>query len=623
MITLAMLICLIPAGILSATEMTEEEYFDSLFVNENGVYLIQSASDWDKLSTAVRENHICKDFTFKQTADFTVDKPIGGRDSSNNKKFFCGTYDGDGHTLTVNLSSNHEYLKNNNSNYCCPFPFVSGVTIKNLRVEGTITAGSNKKFASGLIGQLLDGGTVTNVEVAVTITSAVDGDATHGGVIAVVDSKKMEPYNGYYRETPDAQAKYNDLVTNITNVTFSGKLLGPKSKNSGGFVGFAKSIVNFNECVFAPQEVTFNDFGAFTYARLDTNQNHVGTQECENCYYTTTLGSVPDSDEVVKVETDLPDDGATYEVVSVNGLTLYAPVTGSSVPQFEGYSLRVSGDIGLVFYATIPEEFRSDCYMTFAISGKGTVSGDQAAIDPNMMSGSYYGFVCNVNALQMADTITATLHTSDGKAYSNSHTVAEYISTIVDGNFSDNTKSFAKALADYGHYIQLFQAETRNFSIGTDYAEIDAYNTIDAAAISAAESAVSNYSINKPAENEKGLAKVTFSVGFDSDTSLYVYFTPASDYTGTISAGVGDGTMETLTNKSGKKYFIRISNVGATQFAREYAVNFVADGTGTVGNVSVLAYAHALFENSASYTYADEAAAAIYNYHTAALAYVD
>lgn len=46
---------------------------------------------------------------------------------------FTGTFDGQGHTLNVNIDSNQHGA--------APFHYISGATIKNLTVAGSVTAG--------------------------------------------------------------------------------------------------------------------------------------------------------------------------------------------------------------------------------------------------------------------------------------------------------------------------------------------------------------------------------------------------------------------------------------------------------------------------------------------------
>ncbi|MBP1567050.1 MAG: hypothetical protein J6U36_00220 [Oscillospiraceae bacterium] len=629
LLTLVMLICLIPAGILAAEGNTATIGNDSyeFTVDAEGNYLIQSEADWNALSDAVCANELCQGLTFKQTADLSVTRPIGKADSKTAKKFFCGTYDGGNHTLTVSLNSSDAAFKNNEGKYCCPFPYVSGVTIKNLRVEGTIT--TEKKFASGLLGQLLDGGTVSNVEVAVTLTSQINGDGTHGGVIAVVDSKILvDDGNGYVKES--SSEGYRDLVTNITNVTFCGSLLGDKTHSCGGFVGYAKSVVNFKECVFNPVEVHLKvnqgNGPSFTYAR-----DAGGTETYEGCIYTAHLEKTdPTYEGAVEASTTPPTDGSDYVAVVVNGVTYYKEA--STDPEFSGYSLILTGTVGMTFYVHIPDSTewtKEDSYMTFAISGKGGLVSDRANFDANNMTNpgntTFYGFTCNVTALQMADKITATYHVMNGstevKTITNTCSVEDYIKVIVKGGnstYGERTVELAKALADYGHYVQLYLSDLRGFTLAADndnaYAPMNTY--YDAFSVSDAKSAVENYGIVRGINDD--IQKITFSMLFESDNSICVYVFPKASFEGTVSATV-DGNPCTVTKVNSSKYQIKISSLNATQFATSHTVVIsTGNGDDVTVTVSAFSYLREFFNKYADGTTASNAAAAAYNYYAEA-----
>ena len=625
LLTLVMLVCLIPAGILAADGNTATIGNDTyeFAVDSDGNYLIQSEADWNALSDAVRANELCQGLTFKQTADISVSRPIGGW-KNNQKKFFCGTYDGGNHTLTVTLNYTDSDFRNNDSNYCCPFPYVSGVTIKNLRVEGTIY--TKKKFASGLLGQLLDGGNISNVEVAVTINSDVNGDGTHGGVVAVVDSKIMVDNGSGYVKESDSQ-DYHDLVTNITNVTFSGSLLGHNTCGCGGFVGYAKSVINFKDCVFDPDEVTLKvnhgKFPSFTYARDDG-----GSETYEDCVYTGHLEKdEPTIEGAVEVSTTPPTDGSDYVEVVVNGVTYYKEAAAD--PEFSGYSLILTGTVGLTFYVHVPDSAdwtKEDSYMTFEISGKGGLVSDTAYFDDNNMinpgSTTFYGFTCNVTALQMADKITATYHVMNGstevKTITNTCSVENYIKVVVKNSnnaFGERDIALAKALADYGHYVQLYLSGLRGFALAADndnaYAPMNTY--YDAFSVSDAKSAVADYGIVRSVNDD--IQRITFSMLFESDSSICVYVFPTADFAGTITATV-DGNPGTVTAVNSSKYQIKISNFNATQFAASHTVVIsTGNGDDVTVTVSAFSYLKEFFNKYADGTTASNAAAAAYNYY--------
>ncbi|MBQ5968028.1 MAG: hypothetical protein IJL60_09690 [Clostridiales bacterium] len=626
LLTFVMLICLIPAGILAAEGNTATIGNDSyeFTVDAEGNYLIQSEADWNALADAVIANELCQGLTFKQTADLSVTRPIGGY-RNGQKKFFCGTYDGGNHTLTVSLNSSDADFKNNQGKYCCPFPYVSGVTIRNLRVDGSVT--TSGKLASGLLGQLLDGGTISDVEVAVTLTSTTNGDGTHGGVVACIESKILESDgSGYVREPSDDS--HHDLVTNITNVTFSGSLLGDKTHSCGGFVGFAKAHVNFKACAFAPENVDLKtqDNKCFTFARLNN-----ATETCEDCVYTDHLEKTsPTIEGAVEVSTTPPTDGSEYVEVVVNGVTYYKEA--SADPEFSGYSLILTGTVGMTFYVHIPDSTewtKEDSYMTFAISGKGGLVSNRANFDANNMinpgSTKFYGFTCNVTALQMADKITATYHVMNGstevKTITNTCSVEDYIKVIVKGGnstYGERTVELAKALADYGHYVQLYLSDLRGFTLAADndnaYAPMNTY--YDAFSVSDAKSAVENYGIVRGINDD--IQKITFSMLFESDNSICVYVFPKASFEGTVSATV-DGNACTVTKVNSSKYQIKISSLSATQFATSHTVVIsTGNGDDVTVTVSAFSYLREFFNKYADGTTASNAAAAAYNYYAEA-----
>ena len=84
-------------------------------------YIITSADEWDYFNSGLGYSnaYICLG------NDITVANMI-----YQSSTYFSGVFDGQGHTLTVNLSSS--------SDNAAPFRYVKGATIKNLKVSGTI-----------------------------------------------------------------------------------------------------------------------------------------------------------------------------------------------------------------------------------------------------------------------------------------------------------------------------------------------------------------------------------------------------------------------------------------------------------------------------------------------------
>ena len=155
---------------------------------------------------------------------------------------YRGVFDGNGHTLTVDLSNVDPYL--------APFRYVTNATIKNLHVAGDVW--SDGQYAGGLIGYVLDGSNVTieNCRSSVVINSSYNGATDNGGFIA--------------RLGDDGKAV-------IRNSKFDGSFEGGKSHHNGGFIGYCQngSTAIIDNCLFAPDHITTALTSCQTWARGD------------------------------------------------------------------------------------------------------------------------------------------------------------------------------------------------------------------------------------------------------------------------------------------------------------------------------------------------------------------
>ena len=217
-------------------------------------YQIGSDIDWKTFANWINnENTTYRNKYYKLTADINVTTTVGTSEDNS----FRGTFDGDGHTMTLDLTSEGDY--------CAPFRYCyNGVTLKRIHVAGTIN--TSHKYTASLVGyQKYSTLNIINCWSSVTINSSTnDNYPDHGGFI------------GYVYGT-----------TNLTNCRFDGKLLGPDTKACGGFVGFQSSsyTMNVTNCLYAPTEVTVStENNSSTFVR----QN--GTLNITNSYYTETLG---------------------------------------------------------------------------------------------------------------------------------------------------------------------------------------------------------------------------------------------------------------------------------------------------------------------------------------------
>ena len=174
----------------------------------NGVYQIGTAEDLVAFATLVNGDnpYACAVLTadiVKPSDDVTMI----GRDGQD----FQGTFDGQGHTITIDM-----YSQGVNGTALFRNLGVHGI-VQNLKVQGKIT--TDKKFAGGIA--VYGSGIVRGCYVDVNVVSAMAGDATHGGIVA-------DAYRG----------------TLIENCLAKFTINGATTQNCGGLVGWCENPVN-------------------------------------------------------------------------------------------------------------------------------------------------------------------------------------------------------------------------------------------------------------------------------------------------------------------------------------------------------------------------------------------
>ena len=136
-------------------------------------YIIRNETDWFAFRHAVGQANGNR-VDARLEADFSTDKGIGLDENTP----YCGTFDGNGHTITATN------IWRNDSKPCALFCYVKDATIKNLHVKGSVTGGIH---SAGLIGKVLGSPTVTVNRVWVS-TEVDASSATHaGGIIGHTD----------------------------------------------------------------------------------------------------------------------------------------------------------------------------------------------------------------------------------------------------------------------------------------------------------------------------------------------------------------------------------------------------------------------------------------------------
>ena len=231
-------------------------------------YLISSVEDWNGFAHNVTYGRSYKDKFVKLTSDISVSTSAGSCNAADdtNYKPFSGTFDGDGHTLTVNLS--------NQSRFGAPFKCVEGATIKNLRTAGKVdgTGNENGKLLSGLVGISFGNTLIKGCRSSVTLTTDFGArgytDAAMAGFVAGTKGGKLT----------------------VVGCVFDGEMTGSGNQRCAGIAGYeyGGTTTAIEDCLFAPKTLTVStadDGYAKTLIRDDTDFS------IYNCYYTQALGA--------------------------------------------------------------------------------------------------------------------------------------------------------------------------------------------------------------------------------------------------------------------------------------------------------------------------------------------
>lgn len=242
-VTITLLLLFVSTGIAWAQELSGSG-------TKSDPFLITSADDWILFAANVNNGQAYKNQYIKLTADLTGITTMVGTKT----RYFCGVFNGDGHTIDLDITGTGEYT--------APLRFVNNAIIYNLNTTGTVN-GKGYMRATGIVGYA--GGKVSLVACrsSVTIISDINGNGSHGGLLG----------------------KSEGILT-FTDCLFDGKFYAPTAWYCGGLLGWRETgTVVFNNCLMAATEmICGTDYSGTFY-----QQNKSG-HTLNNCYYKTAFG---------------------------------------------------------------------------------------------------------------------------------------------------------------------------------------------------------------------------------------------------------------------------------------------------------------------------------------------
>lgn len=187
-------------------------------VSAGPVHVIRNNSDWIAFRDAVGSAGGSRVDARLET-DITTDAVIGW----NTQNAYSGTFDGNGHTLTVNYHRDANSLYN--ASDIAPFRYVDNATFKDLHVTGKVYSG---RHAGGLIGYCTNKCTAVTLNRVWVSTEVNSNDYYAGGIIA--HSNVAHVYMNDCRFDGSVTAKGSNW-----NDTNAGEIIGWANTNGSGW----------------------------------------------------------------------------------------------------------------------------------------------------------------------------------------------------------------------------------------------------------------------------------------------------------------------------------------------------------------------------------------------------
>ena len=285
---------------------------------------IYTRDDWNAFCDCVNDGHDYAGETVTLMNDVAGVANMAGTSSSTP---FKGTFDGQGHTLTVAIIGNSTQGQ-------APFQYIQGATIKNLVVSGSVTASyGSYPHAAGLVGFAWSGtNTIQNclIHTNVTNNTGTSQNSHIGGIVG--------------------HAKASTLV--MEGCVYDGRLTGDHYK--GGLIGWSDggATIQLTNCLFNGT-ISNTTTGFHPIGCSNSGGNVHGF--VNNCYYAATNEVEARLDDPAKaIVNGTTGKGKHAYTVTGDGcvtVALAAPATTYNVSGIVAYSpgIRYVGANGIIY----------------------------------------------------------------------------------------------------------------------------------------------------------------------------------------------------------------------------------------------------------------------------------
>ena len=407
--------------------------------------VINTSSDWNTFVNMVTEAQ----GKYKVNAWLMADISVENQAGIDSIAPYRGTFEGNGHTLTVNITGNQQYN--------APFRHVSNATIRSLHTAGTIT--TSQKFAAGLVSHVAEKGSllVEGCHVSVDINSSVNGDATNGGIVAIGNS--------------------GSTIT-LRNCKFDGKLRGANCHSNGGMVGYTTGLVRIVSSLFDPEELSTKADDCQTWARVGSRSGDVSLSNC-HCTREYDSGTFSHDREAYLVLRNAADwevfrkkvkeHSGFVDVIMAADFTVTTMVGMSEDEAYygefkgNGHTLTVNIDNGNEEY-TAPFRYVGNCDIS-NLHVKGTVKG--GLYSSGLCGSVECGYIHNVWV--STDVTTTSINVAGFVGYTHDSTPVSIENCLFDGTLNTPVSSGTYGGAFIGWVDKYFDEKeiVRSYENGT------------------------------------------------------------------------------------------------------------------------------------------------------------
>lgn len=284
-------------------------------------------------------------------------------------------------------------------------------------------------------------------------------------------------------------------------------------------------------------------------------------------------------------------------------------------PEFKiTHGMALTDSVCVRFVVSFPDDFdTTNCYVTFNNTTSLTTKNTVYYADSTVREGNERYFTCEINALELSDYLTATLHYGDNKTItSDPYSAMDYIYSMKTKH-PDNAKlvNLLNGLHAYGYYLQ-----KSGWTDNKSHANIpDPAKFLSTADITSTVNSLKSYSFVKNLGNSGLDDDVKLGLTLNSKTEFRVSVKPAS---GVSITSTGYTTKEI----DGSTYYqFTVGKIGprALGTPRSFTIT-TTRGTATI-TVPAIYYVNNILTKDKYNTNQKLALVAYYNYYSAAMAY--